>query len=108
MTIIKFPKVPAARPQINLRPKARAVPMSMRRRMFMGLVCTVWTIAALTWPVLCWIASMDCLFQFVRMLYYWDTPGVLGGVTFLLHFLGFTALTFFVLVSRPKWPSTSK
>ena len=68
-----------------------------------GLVSFVWLVTLMCWPVLNWIAGMDLLFQFVRMIYYWHTPGVYAGWTFLAHFAGLTALTCFVAFYVPKF-----
>jgi len=37
------------------------------------------------------------------MIYYWETPGVYAGWTFLAHFAGLTALTCFVASYEPKF-----
>jgi len=108
MTIIKFPKAPKLQPPPPQIQQVRTASMSTGNKIFMGLMCTVWAIAALAWPLISWIASIDCIFQFFRMLYYWDTPGAHAGITFLAHFMGFIALTFFVFVYRPEWPSNVK
>lgn len=105
MTIIKFPK---SRPHNASIMRTQSAPMGSGRKVFMGLTCAVWAIAALTWPLLSWVAAIDCVFQLLRMLYYWDTPRVHAGITFLAHFLGLCALTFFVFVYRPEWPSDGK
>ena len=67
-----------------------------------GLVKVVWVVAVLVWPVLKWVVTLDVLFQFVRMLYHWNTPGVFAGWTFMLHFTVLTALTYFVSMYKPK------
>lgn len=67
-----------------------------------SIVKGIWVFTVLVWPILKWIVSIDCVFQFVRMMYFWDTPGVYVGWTFLLHFAGLTALTYFVSIYKPK------
>ena len=62
----------------------------------------LWVVTVLVWPLLKWVLSMDCLYQLGRMLYYWDTPWVHGGWTFLFHFTFFTVLTYFVSIYKPK------
>jgi hypothetical protein len=54
------------------------------------------------WPLLRWIVAYEVLWQLLRMLWYWNTPGVHAGWTFLLHFALLTALTYFVAVYEPK------
>lgn len=68
----------------------------------MGLVRTIWAVTVLVWPVLRWVLSFEVLFQMVRMFYYWNTPGVYAGWTFLLHFAVLTAITYFVSAYTPK------
>ena len=58
--------------------------------------------SVLLWPVLQWIVSLDVLYQLLRTLYYWRTPGVYAGWTLAMHFTALTALTYFVSVYRPK------
>ena len=67
----------------------------------------VWGVTVLLWPILQWILSLDCVYQLVRMLYYWNTPGVYAGWTFLLHFSVFTALMYFVAFYNPKGHGSS-
>ena len=67
-----------------------------------ALVKVVWVVAVLVWPVLKWVVTLDVLFQLVRMLYHWNTPGVFAGWTFMLHFAVLTALTYFVSMYKPK------
>ena len=68
----------------------------------MGMVRTIWVVTVLIWPVLRWVLSFEVLFQMVRMFYYWNTPGVHAGWTFLLHFAVLTAITYFVSAYTPK------
>ena len=35
----------------------------------------VWLFLGMFWPLLNWIAAMDVVFQFLRALYYSNTPG---------------------------------
>lgn len=67
-----------------------------------GLLRFVWVAVVLVWPVLKWVVSIEVFFQFIRMFYYWGTPGVYAGWTFLLHFAVLTALTYFVSIFKPK------
>ncbi|HUD34561.1 MAG TPA: KleE stable inheritance protein, partial [Variovorax sp.] len=43
-------------------------------------------IVALVWPLLKWVVAIDVTWQFARMLYFWQTPGVHAGWVFLGHF----------------------
>jgi hypothetical protein len=65
--------------------------------LWQGFVKTIWVFTVLLWPVVSWIIALDCLFQLIRMLYYWNTPHIYAGWTFILHFSVLTALSFFVM-----------
>ncbi|MDD5631801.1 MAG: KleE stable inheritance protein [Methylococcales bacterium] len=61
-----------------------------------------WAFSVLVWPILKWVVSIDCVFQFIRMLYFWNTAGHYAGAVFLLHFFVLTFLTYFVTIYKPK------
>jgi len=67
-----------------------------------ALLKGIWVVTVLLWPFLKWIIALDCVYQVVRMMYHWNTPGVFAGFTFLLHFGAFVALTYFVSLYKPK------
>ena len=56
----------------------------------------IWVLTVLCWPVLRFIMVCDVLFQLLRALVLWDTPGTHAGWTFLLHYGFFCYLTWFV------------
>ena len=58
-------------------------------------------VVALVWPLLKWVLALDATWQFARMLYFWQTPGVHTGWVFLGHFSVLVAVTWFVGVRRP-------
>ena len=62
----------------------------------------VWLITVLIWPVLRWIAAFDVTLQALRMLLLFNERGFFLDWIFVTHFLGFTALFYFVSVYRPK------
>ena len=66
------------------------------------LIKGIWVVTVLIWPILKWVVSIDCVFKLIRAIYYWDTPGVHAGWTFMLHFGVLSALTYFVSVYQPK------
>jgi Uncharacterized KleE stable inheritance protein len=66
-----------------------------------GLWASVWLVLVCLWPLARWIVGIDLCFQLIRTVYYWNTPDVHGGWTFLLHFTSFAALTYLVAVHRP-------
>ena len=103
--IIKFPKLPReSAPVVTAGPKpaAKAAPAVKSHRFSSGLDTVVWVVVVLLSPVLEKILSIDVFFQLIRMLYYWNTPEVHAGWTFLLHFGVLTALTCYVALYKPK------
>ncbi|ALS68399.1 KleE stable inheritance protein [Pandoraea apista] len=68
----------------------------------LAIVKALWVTLALFWRPVKWLLSLDVAFQFFRMLWHWETPGVHAGLTFLLHFAVLAALTYFVTCFRPK------
>lgn len=99
--IIQFPRHNKA--AIPIEAKV-AAPVSKPEKPGMGtaLVKGIWVFTVLVWPLLKWTISIDCLFQLVRMMYYWNTPGMHAGWTFIAHFAVLTALTYFVSVYKPR------
>jgi len=67
-----------------------------------GLVKFIWVVTVLLWPIIKWVLSIITFFQFLRMLYHWNTPGVYAGWTFLAYFAALTAITYFVSFYKPK------
>lgn len=67
-----------------------------------NIIKFVWITVVVTWPVLKWICSFFTLYQFARMIYYWDTPGMYAGWMFTLCFFVFTGLTYFISAYKPK------
>jgi hypothetical protein len=105
--IIKFPKAhrepPAARRQELPRPVSAAkAPASKWRRFCCGLFGSIWLIITVLSPLLEWVLKYDVVFQFFRMLYYWNTPEKYAGWTFLLHFSAMTLLICYVAFGKPK------
>ena len=100
--IINFPKGPNRVPPVEPIAEFNSANEPTRPVVSGGLVKVVWVVAVLVWPVLKWVVTLDVLFQFVRMLYHWNTPGVFAGWTFMLHFAVLTALTYFVSMYKPK------
>ncbi len=92
-----------AKATVNTEPEA-TIPMPKTKRQSIGaaLIKGIWVFTVLVWPILKWIISIDCFFQFIRMFYHWNTPGIYAGWTFLLHFSVLTALTYFVSIYKPK------
>nr|ADD63324.1 KleE stable inheritance protein [uncultured bacterium pAKD4]AFU76024.1 KleE stable inheritance protein [Burkholderia cepacia] len=102
--IIKFPGKAEAPAEVAPEPAAqeKPAPAAPRRGLFAPVVKAVWVVVVLVWPLLKWIVSIDVFFQFIRMVYHWNTPGVFAGWTFLAHFAVLVALTYFVSIYKPK------
>jgi hypothetical protein len=103
--IIKFPKLPRESTRVVPdRPNSavKAAPAIKSHRFLSGLDAVVWIVVVLLSPVLEKILSIDVFFQFIRMMYYWNTPAVHAGWTFLLHFGALTALICYVAFYKPK------
>ena len=107
--IIKFPRGEQAEPAPPVPVPAAAPPVepatvsNTKGKAFLaGVLRFVWIAVVLVWPVLKWLVSIEVFFQFIRMIYHWNTPGVYAGWTFLLHFAVLTALTYFVSIYKPK------
>lgn len=66
------------------------------------IIAVVWRITALCWSFMRFVIPLIVFWQFLRMIWYWDTPGVHAGWRFLAYFAGYTALYYFVAFYRPK------
>ena len=103
--IIKFPKEieqPAAPAPVEPAAAPAAPNKAPGAGLMAGLVKFVWVATVLVWPILKWVLSIATFFQFVRMLYHWNTPGVYAGWSFLVYFAVLTAITYFVSIYKPK------
>lgn len=98
--IIKFPKEHAEPVVTTVLPVCAA--KARDAGLVAGIVKFIWVVTVLVWPILKWVLSIHAAFQFVRMIYYWNTPGVYASWTFLLHFAVLTAITYFVSIYKPK------
>jgi hypothetical protein len=56
----------------------------------------------LFWPLLNWLAAMDVVFQFLRALYYSNTPAIHATLTASIHGVLYILLSLFVYLYRPK------
>ena len=103
--IINFPKQTRVAPVVEaslVLPLPKAKMPRKKPGIGSALIKIIWVPAVLLFPLVEWIIALDCVFQFFRMLYYWNTNGVHAGVTFGLHFIGYAALICFVALYKPK------
>jgi hypothetical protein len=99
--IIKFPKQPGTTKKLD--PVLKSPQLNKVKSSFgNNIIKIIWTFSVLVWPILKWIVSIDCAFQFIRMLYFWNTTGHYASAIFILHFLLLTFLTYFVTIYKPK------
>ena len=66
------------------------------------VIAAVWTFGVLIWTVARFIIPLVVFWQFLRMMWFWNTPGAHAGWNFLAYFAGYTALYYFVAFYRPK------
>ena len=103
--IINFPKQTRAAPVVGsglVLPLPKAKMPRKKPSIGSTFIKAIWVLVVLLLPLVEWIIALDCVFQFFRMLYYWNTNGVHAGVTFGLHFIGYAALFYFVALYKPK------
>ncbi|MDD5462935.1 MAG: KleE stable inheritance protein [Methylococcales bacterium] len=62
----------------------------------------IWLFLGMCWPLLNWIAAMDVVFQFLRALYYSNTPAIHATLQAALHGVLYILLSLFVYLYRPK------
>lgn len=99
--VIKFPKQPGT--FNKLAPVLRSSHATKTKPDYAnGFIKLFWVIGVLAWPLIKWGLSIDCVVQFLRMLYFWNSTGHNGGAIFLLHFALLTILTYFVTIYKPK------
>lgn len=85
----------AAAPQQRKHTKAASVAK--------GMLKGLWVLTGLTWPLLRRVFALDLVFQFVRMLWHWNTPGLHAGWTFMLHYCVVLYSLLFRRGLHPRW-----
>lgn len=53
-------------------------------------------ILSILWTPINFVLALDCFFQLVRAIYYWDNPNIHAGWTFTLHFSLYVTLILFI------------
>lgn len=76
-------------------------PVPFWKRLIQGFFTLVWMLTVLCWPVLKWIIALDVSCRLILMFYRWSDPTSNAGWVFLLHFLVFSALTYYVSCYKP-------
>jgi len=72
------------------------------KRVLHWTIGLVWLFLGLFWPLLNWLAAMDVVFQFLRALYYANTPAIHATLTASIHGVLYILLSLFVYLYRPK------
>ena len=75
--------------------------MDSWKQLLLWMIGLVWLLLALFWPLLNWIVAMDVVFQFVRALYYANTPGTHATLQASIHGVSYLLLSCFVYLYRP-------
>ena len=55
------------------------------KRMLPWTIGLVWLFLGMFWPLLNWMAAMDVVFQFLRALYYSNTPAIHATLQASIH-----------------------
>ncbi len=69
---------------------------------FRATLALVWCCVVLAWPVLKWLLSLDVLFQFSKMVYFWGESESNAGWVFAAHFFLLSTLTYMVAFYKPR------
>ncbi|NOT13823.1 MAG: hypothetical protein HOP23_18705 [Methylococcaceae bacterium] len=72
------------------------------KRIMPWTIGLIWLFLGMFWPLLNWIAAMDVVFQFLRALYYANTPAIHATLTASIHGVLYILLSLFVYLYRPK------
>jgi hypothetical protein len=72
------------------------------KRIMPWTIGLVWLFLGMFWPLLNWIAAMDVVFQFLRALYYSNTPAIHATLQASIHGALYIFLSLFVYLYRPK------
>ncbi|MEI6269472.1 MAG: KleE stable inheritance protein [Methylococcaceae bacterium] len=72
------------------------------KRLLSWTIGLVWLFLGLFWPLLNWLAAMDVVFQFLRALYYSNTPAIHATLQASIHGVLYILLSLFVYLYRPK------
>ena len=75
--------------------------MGSWKQFLLWMMGLVWLLLALFWPLLNWIVAMEVVFQFVRALYYANTPGTHATLQASIHGVSYLLLSCFVYLYRP-------
>jgi hypothetical protein len=72
------------------------------KRIMPWTIGLVWLFLGMCWPLLNWLAAMDVVFQFLKALYYANTPAIHATLQASIHGVLYILLSLFVYLYRPK------
>ncbi len=72
------------------------------KRIMPWTIGLIWLFLGMCWPLLNWLAAMDVVFQFLRALYYSNTPAVHATLQASIHGVLYILLSLFVYLYKPK------
>jgi hypothetical protein len=92
--VIRFPN---ALPIFNkpIPVKTKNLSLGGGTKIFLMMLKFVWALHVLLWPFSKWVLALDVVFQFSRMLYYFEDRGFAAGTDFGVHFVALVVLTYF-------------
>lgn len=99
--VIRFPRKMERRAPPPVETSA-VIALPLWKRLVRGAFTIIWMMTVLCWPVLKWIIALDVTCRFLLMLFRWNIPESNAGWVFILHFLIFSALTFYVSCYKPS------
>lgn len=99
--VIKFPAPKISR-DVPESPQPKVVDKGDGSQQSSALVKGIYVVLMLLWPLLRYVVILDCVFQFFRMLWFWNTPGTVAGFKFMLHFSFLVWCTWMVAFYQPK------
>ena len=100
--LYKFPDVGKAHPQQENVVEATDPLIHSSPPLLHRIVHIVWLMLVLVWPISKWLFALDVLFQFIRAMYYHNTPGMYAGLTAMIHASLLIAITYFVEFYGPR------
>jgi hypothetical protein len=74
-----------------------------RNPVFLVLASVVLAVFLFTGPLLLWLVGADLVFQLLRTLVLWNTPGAHAGLTCLLHFAVVAFCVLVVVLAPPDF-----
>ena len=72
------------------------------KRIMPWAIGLVWLFLGMFWPLLNWLVAMDVVFQFLRAIYYSNTPAIHATLQAAIHGALYILLSLFVYLYRPK------